>query len=435
MWKTLKNKREIVSWCFFDFANSSFTTIIITIVFAVYFRNIIAGGARHADSLWALGNTISQVLVLLSAPLVGAIADFSASKKKFLLASYLLCVVFTALLTFTSPGDIWFALVVFIIANFGFSSGENLIASFLPEIARPEDMGKISGFGWALGYIGGLISLLVCFPLLKGGFGIENAQSLKMTNLVTALFFLVAGIPTFLWVHERKKASSLPPGMNYFGAGLARIRDTFSHIRRFRELFKFLILFGVYNCGVTTVVVFAAIYAVETIKLTPDEFLIFFLITQISASIGAFLFGLLQDKIGAKNTIYITLLIWLGVVAGAYYSTDRTVFFIVGNLAGLGLGSSQSAARALVGLFSPAEKSAEFFGFWGLFWKLSTAIGPLVFGVLSSATGNQRLAILATGTFFLLGIIGLVWIDETRGREAAVAYSNQNSGTAADPSL
>jgi UMF1 family MFS transporter len=264
-----------------------------------------------------------------------------------------------------------------------------------------------------------------------GGLGVENAGNLRMTNLVVAAFFLVAGIPTFLWVKERKKATTLPPGETYVSAGLSRIRETFQHLKQFRELFKFLILFGIYNCGVTTVVYFAGIYAAETIRLTANEFLIFFLITQVSASLGAFLFGLAQDRIGTKNTIYATLTLWLGVIAGAYVSEDRNTFFIVGNLAGLGLGSSQSAARALVGLFSPPEKSAEFFGFWGLFWKLSTAIGPFVFGSLSSATGNQRIAILVTGLFFLIGIVGLLFINEKKGREAAMAYS----GTVGQPTL
>lgn len=424
MWKGIQNKREILSWCFFDFANSAFTTIIITIVYSVYFRNIIAAGRTDGDRLWAIGNTVSQTLVLLSAPLLGAIADYSAAKKKFLFLSYILCVTFTALLTFTGPGQILLALCIFIVANFAFSSGENFIASFLPEISKPEHMGKISGFGWALGYIGGLTSLLFCFPYLKGGFGPENAENLRMTNLVVAVFFLLAGIPTFLWVRERKKASDLPPGTSYISAGFSRIRDTFAHLRRFRELFKFLVLFGIYNCGVTTVVVFAAIYAVETIKLTAGEFLIFFLITQISASLGAFLFGLAQDRIGPKNTIYATLTVWIATIIGAYFSKDKTTFFIVGNLAGLGIGSSQSAARALVGLFSPIEKSAEFFGFWGLFWKLSTAIGPLVFGLLSSGTGDQRIAILVTGLFFVFGLIGLGFINEKAGIEAARSYSS-----------
>lgn len=422
MLKDIQNKKEIVSWCFFDFANSSFTTIIITIVFSVYFVKIIAAGGS-GDYLWGLGNAISQGLVLLSAPLLGAIADYSASKKLFLFLSYAVCILFTALLTFVQPGQILVALVVFIIANFAYSSGENFIASFLPEIARQEDMGKISGFGWALGYIGGLLCLVCCLPFVKDGIVAENAHNLRWTCMVTAGFFLVAGIPTFLWVRERKAASSLPPGMTYFSAGLRQIKDTFQHLKVFRELFKFLIIFGIYNCGVTTVVYFASIYADKTIGLTATELIYFFLITQVSASLGAFLFGIIQDRIGARNTIFITLSLWLGVTLGAYLSISKMTFYIVGNLAGLGLGSSQSAARALVGLFSPAEKSGEFFGFWGLFWKASTAIGPLVFGILSTATGSQRTAILATGIFFLAGIVGMFFVDEKEGRRAAREFS------------
>lgn len=422
MWKNIKNKKEVISWCFFDFANSSFTTMIITIAFSVYFVKIIAAGRTDSDHLWGLGNMISQGFVLLSAPLIGAIADYSANKKRFLFFSYITCVVFTAFLYFVKPGQIMLALFLFIIGNFAYSTGENLIASFLPEISRPEDMGKISGFGWGLGYIGGLLCLLACFPFLKDGFVIENASNLRITNLIVALFFFAAGIPTFLWVKERKRASDLPPGMNYISAGINQLKDTFQHIRKFRELFKFLIIFSIYNCGVTTVVYFASIYADKTIGLSALELVVFFMITQVSASLGAVLFGIVQDKIGAKNTIYITLSIWILVVVGAYFSTGRTAFYIVGNLAGLGLGSSQSAARALVGMFSPVQKTAEFFGFWGLFWKLSTAIGPFVFGTLSSATGSQRIAIISTGAFFVLGIIGLPWINEKKGIQTAREY-------------
>jgi UMF1 family MFS transporter len=425
MWKKLPNKKEILAWCFFDFANSSFTTLIITIAFSVYFVKIVAGGSAVGDRLWGTGNAISQTLVLLTAPLVGAIADYSSRKKQFLFLSYMSCVIFTAVLYFAVPGAVWFALSLFIIANFAYSSGENLIASFLPEIAKPEDMGKISGLGWGLGYIGGLLCLLCCYPFLKGGFFFENAENLRKVNLIVALFFLVAGIPTFLWVHERKKTSNLPPGMNYLTAGFAQIRQTFVQIRKFRELFKFLIIFGIYNCGVTTVVYFASIYANETIGLTTNELINFFIITQVSSSLGALIFGFIQDKVGAKNTIYMTLALWIIVVIGAYFSTSRNTFYIVGNLAGLGLGSSQSAARAMVGMFSPVQKSGEFFGFWGLFWKLSTAIGPFVFGHISSATGSQRTAIISTGIFFLAGIIGITFVNEKRGIEAARSYTGE----------
>jgi UMF1 family MFS transporter len=423
MWKDVKNKWEIFSWCMFDFANSSFTTIIITVVYSVYFVKIISQGQTHADRTWGIANFISQFIVLMSAPLLGAIADFSGKKKRFLFLTYITCVIFTATLTFVKEGEVVLGMIIFIIANIAYSSGENFIASFLPEIARPEDMGKVSGFGWALGYVGGLASLFLCLPFLKGGFVASNAANLRMTNLVVAIFFFVAGIPTFLWVRERKKGNQLLPGQTYVQVGFGRLNETFSQLRRFRELSKFLILFGIYNCGVNAVIVFASIYAVQTIGLTPAELIWFFLITQVSSSIGAFLFGLIQDRVGAKKTIYITLAIWIIVCVGAYLSTGRNAFFIVGNLAGLGIGSSQSAARALVGLFSPVEKTAEFFGFWGLFWKLSSAIGPLVFGLFSSGSGSQRTAVLVTGSFFVIGMIGLFWVDERKGIEAARAYS------------
>jgi MFS transporter, UMF1 family len=422
MLKDLPNKKEIFSWCMFDFANSSFTTIIITVVFSVYFVEIVALRSPAAGFLWSLGNLISQGLVLVSAPLMGAIADFSGAKKKFLFASYAVCVVFTASLYFTGPGQVVPALILLAIANYAYSSGENLIASFLPEIARPQDMGKISGFGWAFGYVGGLVSLLICYPFIQGGFNLANERSVRNSCLVTAGFFLLAGVPTFLGLRERKQSQALPPGSNYLNVGFQRVYDTFQHVRMFRELFKFLIIFCVYNCGVTIVVYFASIYATQEVRLSPAELVVFFLITQVSASIGAFIFGILQDRVGAKNTIYMTLSLWVGVIIGAYGSTGKTTFYVVGNLAGMGLGSSQSAARALVGLFSPRAKSAEFFGFWGLFWKLSTALGPFVFGSLSSLTGSMRFAILVTGVFFVIGLAGLPFVNEQRGVAAADEY-------------
>jgi MFS transporter, UMF1 family len=419
MLKDLPNKKEILSWCMFDFANSSFTTIIITVVFSVYFVEIVALKSSAADFLWSLGNLISQGLVLVSAPLMGAIADFSGAKKKFLFATYAVCIIFTASLYFAGPGQVVPALILFAIANYAYSSGENLIASFLPEIARPEDMGKISGFGWAFGYVGGLVSLLMCYPFIHGGFNLTNERNVRISCLVTAGFFLVAGIPTFLGLKERKQSQVLPPGRNYLNVGFHRVFDTFQHVRLFRELFKFLVIFSIYNCGVTIVVYFASIYATKVVRLSPAELIVFFLITQVSASVGAFIFGILQDRVGAKNTIYMTLCLWLGVIIGAYGSTGKTTFYVVGNLAGMGLGSSQSAARALVGLFSPRAKSAEFFGFWGLFWKLSTALGPFVFGSLSSLTGSMRFAILVTGAFF---VIGLAFVSEEKGVVAANEY-------------
>ncbi len=408
----------------FDFANSSFTTSIITVIFAVYFVKVIAEGRTDADFYWGMGNFLSQGVVLLTAPLLGALADFSGAKKRLLFAAYATCVVFTALLTFTGPGGIAMALICFIIANIGYSAGENLVSSFLPEIASPDEMARISGFAWAWGYCGGLVSLGLCYPFIRDGISLETYGTVRWTNLVVAAFFMVAAIPTFLWVKERNVGQPLPEGETYLSISAKQVMGTLKHLSHFGQLFYFLIIFAIFNCGLNAVVAFSAIYGSETLKLAPTELIKFFMIVQVTSAVGAFLFGYLQDWFGAKVAINAALLIWIGVSVGSYFATTVGAFYLVGNMAGLAMGATQSGSRALVGLFSPPAHSAEFFGFWGLFWKLSSAIGPLVFGFVSTQTGSQRTAILSIGVFFLIGFIGMFFVDEKKGREAAASYAS-----------
>jgi UMF1 family MFS transporter len=326
------------------------------------------------------------------------------------------------LLWLAGPGAIAPALALFVAANIAYSVGENLIASFLPEIARPEDMGKVSGFGWAWGYLGGLVSLGLCFPLVAPGFTVGNAANLRLTNVVTGAFFLLAGLPTILFLRERARPRPLPGGRGYIGHGFAEVLQSLRHVGHFRELAKFLVVFLLFNCGIVIVVSFASIFAERTLGFGPLELVAFFLVVQVSAALGAFVFGFVQDKLGARRTIVLTLSIWLLVTLGCYFIESKALFYIVGNVAGLAIGSSQSASRAPVGVLAPPSRSAEFFGFWGLFWKLSSAIGPLFFGLASWASGSQRVAILVTGAFFLLGIAGMLFVDEPAGRRAAEAY-------------
>ncbi len=361
----------------------------------------------------------------MTAPVVGAFADFSGAKKRFLFGTYLTCVLFTGLLSTVTTGGVAKGLLFFIIANIAYSMGENFNASFLPELASPERMGRVSGYGWAWGYMGGLFSLLLCYPFLQGGFIPTNAANLRLTSLVTAFFCLASAIPTFLWLKERKSPQALPKGETYLTVGFSRVAETLRHVRAFKELAKFLVVFLIYSSGINVVVAFASIFAEKQVGFTAVELSVFFLVVQLSSAFGAFLFGFIQDRIGAKQTILLTLILWIIVTLGAAVSVSKSFFFIIGNLAGLAIGSSQSSARALVGLFSPPEKSAEFFGFWGLFWKLSSALGPLAFGTISSGTGSQRLAILVTASFFLLGFLGMFFIREGEGREAVQAYRHR----------
>ncbi len=417
-------RRELFSWMLFDFANSSFTTIIVTVVFSVYFVETVveAGGGSAEDGTfyWGLGLSVSQILVLLSAPVVGALADFSGIKKKLLFVTFVGCVMGTWALAWVGPGDLLLGLSVFVLANFFFSSGENLIAAFLPEITTPERMGRISGMGWALGYVGGLGALVACYPLVSGGFGPEQADSVQKSFMVVAVFFLVGGLPTFLFLRERARPQLLPDGQTYLTIGFTRVFETLRRIREHRQLFRFLPVFCCYNCGVIIVISFSSIYATTELDMAPTALMNFFIVVQVSASVGALGFGFLQDRTGAKTAINLSLVVWLVVCLGAAFCRTTGQFYVIGNFAGIAMGASQSGARALVGTFSPAGRSGEFFGFWGLVWKLSAVVAPLVFLALVSGLG-MRYAVLATGAFFLVGIVGMTFIDEKEGRREAGA--------------
>jgi len=414
--------REIVGWAFFDFANSSYTTVIVTVGFGVYYTKLVVPG-EQADFLWSLGIFLSNLIVMLTAPVIGAMADDVGRKKLFLLGTTLLCVTGTAALYFVSPGLALVGLVLFVISNLGFAYGENLVAAFLPEISTPKNVGRISGFGWGLGYFGGLLCLIAVRPLLAGGFELDNLANLRLAWLATAVFFLVAAIPTFAFLRERAPRGPRRRFGAYFRISFERIATTARALRHFSELARFLLVFFVFSCGLMTVIAFAGIYAERTIGYTPDELIGLFISLQVSSAAGAFIFGFVQDRLGARRTIQVTLVLWILVCVGAYVSQSKGMFLAVAMAAGLGIGSLQSASRGMVGLFSPVEKSGEFFAFWGFAGKGAYTLGPLVFGVISSASGSQRVAILSTAVFFVAGLVGMATVDEKRGHDAAVAWS------------
>jgi UMF1 family MFS transporter len=362
------SRREIVSWAMFDFANSSYTTIIVSVAFGIYFTRLVAPEGK-GDSLWGLAILLGNLFVLLLSPVIGAVADDSGRKKLFLAFTYATCVVGTGLLWFVTPGRVALGLVLFVLSFVGFSFGENLASSFLPEISTPENVGRISGFGWGLGYFGGLACLVLVLPLLKGGYTLENLGNLRLAWLATALFFLVAALPT------------------------------------------------------TSVIAFAGIFAERTLKFTSLEVTYLFIALQLTSAGGAFLFGYIQDRVGASRTIQAALVIWILVCVGTYYCQSKELFWVIAMGAGLGIGSLQSASRGMVGLFSPPEKSGEFFGFWGLAGKGAYMLGPFIFGLISTATGSQRVAILSTAIFFIAGLIGMAFIDERRGHAEAESWN------------
>lgn len=410
---------EVFSWCMFDFANSSFTTVVVSVVFSIYFTKLVCGGGDDANFRWNLGMAISQTVVLLTAPLLGAIADYSGRKKRFLGASWIACCLFTAGLWFVEPGAAVLGLLIFIPANIAFSIGENLTASFLPELAKPESMGKVSGFGWAWGYVGGLACLFLCWAQISKGYKLENVEGLRATSLIVAGFFLVAGLPTMLFLRERARPQPLPPGKGYLSVGFGQVWRTLRSVRQFKVLAFFLVVFFVYNCGIVIVVGNAGIFAEKEMAFSGTEIALLFILLQVTSALGAFGFGFVQDRYGARKTIQIALVLWFFVVLGCCLVREKSHFWILGNIAGLAIGSSQSAARALVGVFSPRQWSAEFFGFWGLCGKLSAVIGPFIFGLADKLSGSMRTAIGITTAFFVLGILGMLFVNEKAGRQAA----------------
>lgn len=419
----------------FDFANSSYTTVIVTVVYAIIFPQIIVGDGpdfSRGNLLWSIALSLSYFVVVLTAPVLGAIMDFSASKKRFLFASYILTVVGSTCLYFVTPGDVTLGVILILVSNLGFASGESFASAFLPDLGPQEELGKISGFAWGLGYAGGLLcTAIVIFGL--GELTLENFSNLRWVGPITGNFFLVAAIPTFLLLRERGSAQTLPDGHNYVTIGIERTMRTIRSIGTFRDLSTFLASLFFSQAGLNIVISFAFIYGAQIIKWQPSTMILMFIITQVTAAAGAIFFGIIQDRMGAIRTYLLTLLLWIVAVLLIFFTPDLTqivnrvlglhllteqVFLGVGSLAGLGLGATQSAGRAMVGMFSPESKSGEFFGFWGFSGKLSAIPGILGLGVLQSFIGLQK-AILFTAVLFLAGILIALLVNEERGKTAA----------------
>lgn len=406
----------------FDFANSGYTTVVITAIFNAYFVAIVAGNAPWATLVWTGALAVSYLLIVISAPLVGAFADRYACKKQLLAASAAGCIVFTAALAFAGRGDIWLAAACLIVANYFFGSGENLIAAFLPELARAEDLGKVSGWGWGLGYVGGISTLGLCLAYVSAATARgENAEAfVPGTLFITAAMFALAALPTFVLLKERAQPQLGPSTRGAFAGSMARLADTLAHARQFRDLTRFLVCVLFYQAGVQTVIALAAIYAEQVMRFTTAQTITLILIVNVAAAIGASGFGYVQDRLGHKRTLALILVGWLIMVGLAAASREVSTFWIAAHIAGLCLGSSQSAARALVAYLSPAARRAEFFGLWGLSVKLASILGPVTYGLLVWASrGEHRVAFLATGVFFLAGLGCLAGVNVARGRQSA----------------
>ena len=408
-------KREVWAWAMYDFANSGYTTVVLTAVYNAFFVSVIAGNAPWATFAWTAALSVSYLVVMIIGPLLGAWADAHAAKKRVLAISTVVCIAGTIALAWTGPGTVAIAVLFIIVSNVAYSMGENLCAAFLPELARPEALGKVSGWGWSLGYFGGILALGISLAWVMSADSRGSTTSLAVpgTMIITAAIYALAALPTFLWLKERATPASVPGAR----AAFRRLVETARSARRYRDLLLVFACGVFYQAGVATVIALAAIYAEQVMGFKTADTIMLILVVNVTAAVGAFGFGYAQDRIGKVWALRVTIVGWVLMTVVAYFSTTKPMFWVAANLAGLCMGSSQSAGRALVAYLSPPDRSAEFFGLWGVAVRLAAILGPLTYGAVTWATGgNHRLAILLTGAFFFAALLVLAFVDERRGR-------------------
>jgi len=421
-------KRNTIAWCLFDFANSSYTTVIVTVAFAVYFREVVAKSpGNRGDQLWGIANFLAMLAVALCSPVVGALADYSGRKKFFLILTTAGTIAATALLALTGQGDVPLAMALYIFGTAGFELGYVFYNAFLPEVSSPSNVGRVSGWGWAVGYLGGLSCLGLCSPWidkpLKDAMGHiqpSGVAAYKVSFLLVAGFYLIFALPAFVWLRESCPQGRMSGWAAYGAVGFRRVAETLSSLSRYRETAKYVLASVFFTDGITTVISFAAIYATSTMQLSNQEMVLLFLILNVVAFPGALTAGYLADRIGARQTIIVSLVLWIGVVVTGWLSVSKTAFFLMAVGAALGTGSTQAVGRSFMAEITPPSRESEFFGFYVLSGKCASMFGPLIFGLVSNWTGSQRLALLSLLPFFALGLILMLSINEATARRSAI---------------
>lgn len=416
------NKRAIWSWSLYDFANSAFTTLVVTFVYATYFTQAIADDPVHGTALWSRGVTTTALVVAFLSPILGALADRGGYRKLFVIVATLVCVGATAALYTVLPGQVVLALALVVIANIAYELGTVFYNAFLPDLAPPGRIGTVSGLAWGLGYVGGLLALAIALVTLVQpdvpwfGFSTENGENIRATNLVVAGWFLVFSVPLLLWVPEDRSRASVSGRV--ITEAFAQLRRTLVEVRKYRHTLRFLIARLIYNDGLVTVFAFGGIYAAGTFGFSFEQVLLFGIVINVAAGLGAAAMGLLDDRIGGKRTIMISL---LGLVAAsllAILATSTALFWVAGVLIGIFAGPNQAASRSLMARFVPHKLENEFFGFFAFSGKLTAFIGPFLLGVMTDVSGSQRVGISIVVVLFVLGL-ALLWpLNEQAGSRA-----------------
>jgi UMF1 family MFS transporter len=421
------DRKERIAWYLYDFANTSFTVLMVTALFPGFFRNLVTEVARDGGflgtALWGYAGSITMIIIALTSPILGAIADSSGSKKKFLIVYTIFCIYFNSLLFFTIPNStafgipIWvWAFVIFIIANIGFQGALPFYNAWLPEISDEKTIGRIGGIGFAAGYVGAMLTIIIAL-ISVSIFGTTST----VPFLLGALFFLVFSIPSIMGLKSRP-ATKKPEeeGMSYIKIGFGRVRKTFGEIREYQGVPLFMVAYFLFSDAITTVIYYAALFGEEVYAFSTTDILIFFAVTQLAAIPGAFIFGYVADRIKTKPTLMITLGIWVVALLIAYFGEAQIIWWIVGMIAGVGMGSAQSTARSMFGQYIPEEKKSEMYGIYALTGKFAAILGPFVYATvltysqsigatLVQAHKNSLLSILI---FFVVSLILLVKVRQ-----------------------
>jgi len=393
----------LISWALFDFANSSYSAVIAAVIFPVYYVNVIVGNETGLGDLWwGRAISLSMGIVALSSPFLGGIADFAGLRKRFLFIYTFFCVSAVACFSLLDKGMALTGFILIVIANIGMEGGLVFYNSFLPLIAPREFLGRVSAWGFMVGYAGSIAALLISLCFIKIG-------KFSLVWLIVAAFFAIFSLPAFLFLPNDKKKETL---LNSSIKGFMYIKRTFIEIFKNKNSLRFLISYFIYEDGVNTVIVFSSIFAAVTLGFNSQELIFLYLIVQATAFIGSFIMARPIDSWGPKKVVVLSLMMWSLVGIAAYFIKNKTIFWMLASFAGFGLGTVQAASRAFFARFIPSGKEAEYFGIYSLVGKSSAILGPLIFGYISSTFGSQRPAILSVTLFFLVGLVILYSVKE-----------------------
>lgn len=435
----LANGKKVAAWAAYDLANQSFTLLMITLLFPIYFREVVVGDERRGDSLWSIAVAGSLLLVVVLSPLVGAFADAYGAKKRLLMGTGVVCAALTIALALTGPGTVAAAMAIFMVANLAYQLGENLLAAFLPEVSTPRTIGRVSATGWSAGYIGALVlQIVVVVAMLT--MGLRDPEAWGGFFVLAGLWFVAGMIAPMIVLDETRPRRRGGEG-NLVAATVTRFADTVRRAGEYRQLSRFLLAFFVYALGVQVVIAFAGLLA-RDFGMGDVKLMVFALQLTVTAGIGAVVTGIYQDRIGTKTTVAVFLGIWIATAAGLLALTlipdsaraaNEWAFWTVGNGVGLGLGGIGTASRSMVGLFTPKQRTAEFFGLWGMAYKLAGVVGVLSFGQVRAFLSDTGSMVLLLG-FFVVGLILLMRVDARAGiRQARRGQKREDAEPASEP--